>query len=73
MMANCKPLQTYRQFMDSKQAIQGQYGSGVGHMLVHLRSSGSEPGDEYEVFSLVKNPKCRKGRSSIPELNLKVG
>ena len=46
----------------------------VGPMLVDLKSSGFEPGDDYEEdFSLVKNPKCKKGRSSIPELNLKVG
>ena len=46
----------------------------VCHMLVNLTSSGFEPGDDHEEdFSLVKNPKCRKGRFSIPELNLKVG
>ena len=34
MMADYKHLQTFRQFMDSKQAIQGQYGS-----VLHVSSS----------------------------------
>ena len=40
-------------------------------MIVDLRTSGFSFGDDYEEdFTLVKNPRCRKGRSShtqVPE------
>jgi hypothetical protein len=53
---------------DSLWTVRRQYkvSMEVGPMLVDFTTSGFEPGDYHEEdFSLLKNPKCRKGRSSI--------